>query len=123
MTPSRMTARITRETVAIVALLCAPAAWLGGGPGVVGVAAGGALGLMNLHALAGAAFAVSGRLSGRAVSGAWLAVSGLRFIVLLVACAALFTTGWAHPLGLLAGLTILPVAVLRHGLVTAAAPR
>jgi hypothetical protein len=122
MTPSRMTARITRETVVIVVLLCAPAAWLGGGPAVGGVVAGAALGLLNLQFLTAAASAMSVRLSGRAMSGAWLAVSSFRFIVVLAACVALFTAGWVHPVALLAGLTILPVEVLRHGL-AAVTPR
>jgi hypothetical protein len=116
MIPSRLTARVTLECLAIVVVLSVPAAWLGGGPAAIGVLAGGALAAVNFHALAGGAATVSARLPARGAGAVWLLASGARFAVVLAVCAALFVTGWAHPIAVLVGLTVLPCQLVRQGL-------
>src|SRR5881397_2147994 len=59
MTPSNMTARVTAATCALVALLAAPAGWLGGSTAALGVLAGGALAVVNFRWLAARAVAVA----------------------------------------------------------------
>ena len=116
MTPAELVTRVTRETCVAAALRAAPAAWLGGPAGAAGVLAGGALALVNFRSLAARAVAATG---GGAGGPAWAATAGLRFIASLAAGAALLATGWAHPVALLAGFTVLPCAVIRLGLADA----
>ncbi len=114
MTPSDLLARVTAETCAIVASLAAAAAWLGGASAALGVVAGGALAVVNFRWLA--ARAVVAAAAGAAPGAAWVVTAGLRFIVTTAACAALFLTGVAHPVGLLAGFTTLPCTLIARGL-------
>jgi hypothetical protein len=112
MTPSELVARVTRETCVVTAVLVGPAALLGGPAGALGVLAGGTLTVLSFRWLAArAAAAVGGH-----ARGGWLAAAGLRFGASMAACGALLATGWAHPLALLAGVTVLPCAVVRLGL-------
>jgi hypothetical protein len=114
MTPSELTTRVTLDTCALVALLAAGAAWLGGAPSGVGVVAGGALAVGNfrwLVARAGLAAA-----AGAVSSGAWLIGAGLRFAACFAACALLLATGWAHPIALLGGFTVLPCVLVTRAL-------
>jgi hypothetical protein len=78
------------------------------------VGAGGALGLVNFRWLAARAVAVTS--SGAAAGGAWSVGAGLRLAALAVACGALLGLEWAHPVALLAGLGVLPCAVVVEGL-------
>jgi hypothetical protein len=109
MTASELTARVTATTVLAVLPLALAGAWLGGVPGAAGVLAGGALALFSFRLLAARATAAS-------ASTAWLLTSGLRFGAVAVTAAVLFVNGWAHPLGVLAGYSALPVIVVVHGL-------
>src|SRR5947199_348825 len=59
MTPSNMTARVTAATCVLVALLAAPAGWLGGSTAALGVLAGGALAVVNFRWLAAPAVALA----------------------------------------------------------------
>jgi hypothetical protein len=114
MTPGELTTRVTLDTCALVALAAAVAAWLGGAPSAVGVLAGGALAVGNfrwLVARAGLATATGG-----VSSGAWLIGAGLRFAACAAACALLLATGWAHPIALLAGFTVLPCDLVTRAL-------
>lgn len=114
MTPGRLTARVTADACALVLALAAPAAWLGGAAGGLGVLAGGALALVNFRWLAARAVAVAPRAGGAA--RLWSIGAGLRLAVFAAACAVLLGLGWAHPVALLAGLAVLPCAVIVEGL-------
>jgi ATP synthase I chain len=109
MTASELTARVTVTTALAVLPLALGGAWLGGAPGVGGVLAGGALALFSFRTLAARATAAT-------VATPWLLTSSLRFIVVAAVAAVLFARGWAHPLALLAGYSVLPVSVLAQGL-------
>lgn len=74
-----------------------------------GVLAGGALALFSFRMLAARATAAS-------AATPWLLTSSLRFIAIAAVAAVLFAHGWAHPLALLAGYSVLPVIVLAQGL-------
>ncbi|HEU5195395.1 MAG TPA: ATP synthase subunit I [Methylomirabilota bacterium] len=109
MTATELTARVTVTTAIAVLPLALAGAWLGGLPGALGVLAGGLLALGSFRALAARAAAAT-------ASTAWLLTAGLRFAGVTAVAAVLFVQGWAHPLAVLAGYTILPVIVIAHGL-------
>ena len=109
MTASELTARVTVTTALAVLPLALGGAWLGGTPGVGGVLAGGALALFSFRLLAARATAAT-------VATPWVLTSSLRFVAVAAVAAALFAHGWAHPLALLAGYSLLPVIVLVQGL-------
>ena len=122
MTPSELRRRVTLDTWAAAAALAAPAAWIGGAPAGLGVLAGGALAIVNfrwLAARAAAATAAPSAAAGSGAASAWLVGSGLRFGASLAACTLLLATGWAHPIGLLAGFTVLPCDLIVRGLAAA----
>ncbi len=124
MTPSELRRRVTLDTCAAAATLAAPAAWIGGAPAGLGVLAGGVLAIVNFRWLAARAAAVTAAPSATAGTGsgaasAWLVGSGLRFGASLAACTLLLATGWAHPIGLLAGFTVLPCDLIVRGLAAA----
>src|SRR5256712_13023539 len=106
MTPSNMTARVTAATGVLVALLAAPAGWLGGSTAALGVLAGGALAVVNFRWLAARAVAVAS--SAGVAGGAWLVGAGLRLAAFAAACAGRLALGWAHPGPRLAAPTGLP---------------
>jgi hypothetical protein len=110
MAANNVTGRVTAVTCALVALLAAPAGWLGGPTGALGVLAGGGLAVVNFRWLA--ARAVASGPSGEA----WLVGAGLRLGAFAGACATLLALEWAHPVALLAGLSVLPGAVIVEGL-------
>jgi ATP synthase I subunit len=98
------------------AALAVPAAVLGGGPGALGVVAGGGLGTLNFWWLAARAAAACEVLAGGRSSATWLIATGIRLAVVGVLCALLLLTGWIHPVGLLVGLTVVPGAAVAQGL-------
>jgi len=114
MTLNNVTARVTVETCALVAVLAVPTGWLGGPTAALGVFAGGALAVVNFRWLAARAVAVASSAS--VAGGAWLVGAGLRLAAFAAACAVLLALEWAHPLALLAGLSVLPWAVIVEGL-------
>jgi ATP synthase I chain len=119
MTPGELTSRVTLDTSVAVVTLAAPSAWLAGAPGGLGVLAGGVLALGSFRWLVARASAVTA--AGGAPTAAWLIGAGLRFGVCAVACAVLLASGWAHPLALIAGFTVLPCDVIARGLAAARA--
>jgi ATP synthase I chain len=124
MTPSELTKRVTLDTCAVAAALAGPAAWVGGAPVGLGVLAGGALAIVNfrwLAARAAAATAAASATTGNDAASAWLVGSGLRFGASLAACTLLLATGWAHPIALLVGFTLLPCDLIVRGLAAARA--
>jgi hypothetical protein len=116
-TPGELRARVLRETGAGVLLLALMAAWPAGAPGFIGVAGAGAISLANFWWLARGASATlrASSLPG-AASGAWMLAAGLRFLGLVAAFATLCATGWAHPVAVVVGLTVLPCNLIALGL-------
>jgi hypothetical protein len=113
MTSSDLTTRVTRWTAAAVAVLALGGGWLGGIPGAAGVLGGGALALGSFRWLAARALAAS---AGPPMASAWIAVTGLRLAAVAALAAFAFAGGWVHPLAMLAGYTVLPIAVVTQGL-------
>jgi ATP synthase I chain len=116
MTPGELTTRVTLDTCAVVGLLTAVAAWLGGLPAALGILAGGALAVGNFRWLVTRAGLATAR--GGVSTGGWLIGAGLRFGACTVGCALLLAGGWAHPITLLAGFTVLPCDLVARALVT-----
>lgn len=114
---------MTLDTCAAVTALAAPGAWMGGIPGGLGVVAGGILAVVNFRWLVARASAATAAGTGNAAASAWLLGSGLRFGACLGACTLLLATGWAHPVALLVGLTVLPCDLIARGLTAARAER
>jgi hypothetical protein len=126
MTPSELRGRVTLDTCAAAALLAAPTAWIGGAPAGLGVLAGGVLAIVNFRWLVARATTATAALSatpgtGSAAASVWLVGSGLRFGASLTACTLLLATGWAHPIALLVGFTLLPCDLIVRGLAAARA--
>jgi len=121
MTPNELTTRVTLDTCAAVAALAALVAWLGGASAGVGVLAGGALAVGNFRWLTARASAATA--AGGEQASAWLVGAGLRFAACTAACALLLTTGWAHPVALVAGFTVLPCDLIARGLAASRAER
>lgn len=118
MTPNELAARVVTGSVVLTLPVVAGALALGGLAAALGVVAGGALALGNFRWLAATALGVLGAGEGEG-RRAWLPWTVLRFAVLVTAAAALLLSGWAHPAGVLIGLTVpicaLVVAGLRGG--------
>ena len=70
-----------------------------------------------------AALATVAAWLGGAPASAWLVGAGLRFAACTAACALLLTTGWAHPVALVAGFTVLPCDLIARGLAASRAER
>jgi|GEM_PF-1427168 len=115
MTTSELSVRVTVES-AIASGALALVALAGWGPGAAaGVAAAGALAILNFRWLArGAALAAGAGRERR--PAAWALAAAGRFAAVLAVLAALLASGWVHPVGVVAGLTVLPLAVVVRGL-------
>ena len=119
MTPGELTTRVTLDTCAASAVLAALGGWLLGAPIGLGVLAGGALAVVNFRWLvARAAIATA---TGSASAAAWIVGAGLRFAACAGACGILLAYGWAHPIALLVGFTLLPCDLIVRGLAAARA--
>jgi hypothetical protein len=121
MTPSELTTRVTLDTCTAVGALAAVGWWLMGAPIGLGVLAGGVLAVVNFRWLvARVAIATA---SGSGSAAAWVIGAGLRFTACAAACGILLAYGWAHPVALVAGLTVLPCDVIARGLTSARTER
>jgi len=121
MTPSELTTRVTLDTCAAVLVLAALAGWLLGAPSGVGVLAGGALAVVNFRWLViRTSVAMT---TGSTSAAAWIIGAGLRFAACAAACGALLAYGWAHPIALVAGFTVLPCDLIARGLASARTER
>jgi hypothetical protein len=105
-----LTARVVVVTVSTLIALAAPSAWLAGVPGLLGVVTGGGLALTNFWWLRERAAAACAR--GGTRSAPWMAASGLRLGLVGGTCATLLATGSAHPIALVAGLTVFPCVLV-----------
>ena len=113
MSPMELTSRVTWESGGAVAVLSLVSGLVGGVPAAAGVGAGGVLAIANFRWLAGRVVSV---LDGVPAPGGWALGFGIRFIALAVATAGLMASEWAHPLGVVVGLTVLPCALVLRGL-------
>jgi hypothetical protein len=108
--------RVTTATAIVVAALALPAAWLGGTTAAIGVLAAGALTVGNFWWLARAASNAADPAAPRPEVSGWILGTGTRLAVLFVAFAALCAGGYAHPVAVVVGLSVLPFAVIAQGL-------
>jgi hypothetical protein len=115
-TTSDLRLRVTTGTAIAVLALALPAAWLAGPSGALGVLAAGALTAGNFWWLSRAATSAGNPASPRRDVAGWVFGAGIRFAVLFVAFAALCAGGYAHPVAVVVGLTVLPCAVIAQGL-------
>lgn len=119
MTPSELSVRVALASAALVVALAVPAAWAGGAAPAVGVLAGGGLTIANFVWLAWGTRALRAGSLGRRGFWMWAVATGARFAALLVAFGTLLASGWAHPVAVIAGLTVLPAMLIVHGWDTA----
>ena len=117
MTPGELKARATVATCAGAVVMAVPFAWLAGAPAGLGILAGGALAVVNFRWLAARAEVAA---AAPGLAGAlWYVGAALRFALVAAVAGLLFVSGWAHPVALLAGFSVLPCAVIAHGLAAA----
>ena len=119
---SELRLRVTTDTAIVVAALALPAAWLAGTSGAVGLLAAGALTVGNFWWLSRAATRAGDPAARRREVAGWVLGAGARFAVLFAAFAALCAGGYAHPVSVVVGLSVLPCAVIAQGLRSAVAP-
>ncbi|PYM92712.1 MAG: hypothetical protein DME04_14125 [Candidatus Rokuibacteriota bacterium] len=117
MTPGELTAQVTLDTCAAVAVLAALGGLVAGAPVAGGVLTGGGLAVFSFRWLVARAAAATA--AGGAPVSAWVIGAGLRFAACMVTCALLLKTGWADPIALVAGFTVLPCDVVVRGLTSA----
>jgi hypothetical protein len=113
MTRRELTTGVTQQTAVAVAVAAIGGAWIGGGPGAVGVLSGGALGLVGFRLLAARVRALA---AGPMPAAPWALLASLRFAAVSGVAALLFVGGWAHPVAWLVGYSALPLAVVLQGL-------
>ena len=110
---AELVSRVTLLTLLAILTVTVAAGVVAGITGAAGAAAGGAIALLNFRWLArGAASALRG---GRGRSLGLVAV-GLRYLATFGALALVLSTGWAHPLAVVVGLSVLPPVLIAHGL-------
>lgn len=108
--------RVTMETGIAVLALALPAAWLAGPSAALGVLAAGALTIGNFWWLSRAASSAADPNASRPEVASWVLGAGARFVVLFAAFAALCAGGYAHPVAVVVGLSVLPCALIVQGL-------
>ena len=113
---SELRLRVTMDTAIVVAALALPAAWLAGTSGAVGLLAAGALTVGNFWWLFRAAASAGDPAAHRREVAGWILGAGARFAVLFTAFAALCAGGYAHPVAVVVGLSVLPCALIAQGL-------
>lgn len=109
-------ARVAWPAALALVLVAAAAFSLAGVRGLLGVLAGGGIGLASVAWLAMGSGRAAALLRGRRVHPLWLLSLGFRHISLFAALAALLWSDSVHPIGLMAGLTILPPVLIIQAL-------
>lgn len=113
MTPTELKRRVTVVTCVGAVGLAPLVAGLGGGSAAVGILVGSALSVVNFRWLVTHADLATARAG---ATGLWFVGAGLRITVFLLVAGTLLATGVAHPVAFLAGLSVLPCAVVAQGL-------
>ncbi|HET8579168.1 MAG TPA: ATP synthase subunit I [Methylomirabilota bacterium] len=111
-----LVARVSRTSLVLLVPLALAGGLLGGAAGALGTAAGGLLSLASFRWLARGVRSAGAFFAGGRAHPLWVIGLGLRYTVLFGAIALLLATRAAHPVGLLAGLSILPSVVIILGL-------
>jgi hypothetical protein len=104
----RVTAAIVLASIPVGAV----AALLAGASGAVGALAGALIALAGFRWIARAARLGAARLEGGRPGPLWVLGLGLRHLTLFALIAGLLWSGVAHPAALVAGLSLLPPAVI-----------
>ncbi len=111
-----LVARVSRLSLMLLVPVSLVGAWLGGVPGALGIVAGGLLSLGSFHWLSRGVRNAGAFLAGGRSHPFWVIALGLRYVVFFGLIALLLRTGAAHPMGLVAGLSVLPPVVIILGL-------
>lgn len=114
MTAIAFVKRASVETAAVLSAVAVGASLLFGSAVGIGVVAGGALAIANLWWLARRVVAATDVPAPGWSLGAMLRLAGVAGVVALV-----LTSGFAHPVGVVAGLTVLPFVLVARGLAAA----
>ena len=107
--------QVTWTVLVALGPLAAAGAVLAGAPGAVGTAVGALISLGSFRWIAGAVSRAAAPSGGAGLSLSALAV-GARHLIAFGALAAALVTGAAHPVALVAGLSLLPPVVIALGL-------
>lgn len=111
MSAKSLVKRATIETAVMAGVLAVVAAGIGGPSAATGVLAGGALAVANLWWLSGKVVAASA-----GASTGWPLGAMVRLAATGVAIAVVLGTGLAHPVAVVAGLSVLPCVLVVRGL-------
>ena len=114
MTAWSFVTRATIETSAVVVVLAVLAAGVGGPSAGLGILAGGVLAVANLWWLARRLVTASA-----GTPAGWPLGAMVRLAAAGAAIAVILATGLAHPVGVVAGLTVLPCVLVVRGLAAA----
>jgi hypothetical protein len=109
-----LTSRVSRDACVLGAALTAPAAWLGGLDGALGTAAGAGIAIGNFRWLAARVTAAVDTASTERTL--WTLGAALRLAALAGAVMLALVSGHVHPLGIVAGLSVIPITVIAQGL-------
>ena len=113
---------VTRTTALVVVPVAVIAAALAGWPGATGALAGTLVSLASFRWVARAARRAGLSFAGGRPGALWLLGLGTRHLILFAAIALCLRSGVAHPMALVAGLSLLPPVLILFGLRTAARP-
>ena len=108
--------RVSRAVLALLVPLALAGAALGGLPGALGVVAGGLISLASFTWIARGVHTSTRLFAGGRAHPLWVLVLGLRYILFFGAVALLLGFRLAHPLALVAGLSVLPPVLIAFGL-------
>jgi hypothetical protein len=114
MNPGDLTSRVSRDACVMGVAVAGPAAWLAGLDGALGAAAGAGIAVGNFRWLASRLTKPVG--AGPARRSLWTLGAVVRLGALTAAVGGVLVSGHAHPLAVVAGLSVLPVAVVVQGL-------
>lgn len=114
MTTGDLRLRVTLASAPAIAALGAGGFWVAGAPAALGVVAGAGLGLGHFWWLARSAAGIVGGVGRPAL--AWRALAAIRLLAAWVVLVGLFTSGLVHPVAVVIGFVIVPVALVAEGL-------
>lgn len=116
MTPTDLRTRVIVTSALVLAGLAGVAVWLAGPAAALGLLASGGLTLGNFWWLARGVTATTDAVVGRRAGAAWVLAAAVRFAALAVALGVLLASGLVDPLGVVAGVVVLPCALVAGGL-------
>jgi hypothetical protein len=103
---------VTAMVVVGAALVAVAAALLAGPPGAIGALSGALVSLISFRWIARAALRAGALFAGGRPGALWMLGLGLRHLTLFGLIAALLWSGVVSPVALVAGLSLLPPAVI-----------